>query len=176
MARYSRWGRVQAGGSAVTQKTNAARLLDQMGIHYELREYEVDPDDLAAEAVAAKIGLPPGQLFKTLVAQGDRHGICMAVIPADTELDLKALAAASGDRKIHLVPLKELQKLTGYIRGGVTVLAAKKAYPVYADNSIERFDIISISAGIRGLQILLAPADYVRATKATFAAIALSKV
>ena len=160
----------------MTQKTNAARLLDQMGIHYELREYEVDPDDLAAEAVAAKIGLPPGQLFKTLVAQGDRHGICMAVIPSDTELDLKALAAASGDRKIHLVPLKELQKLTGYIRGGVTVLAAKKTYPVYADNSIERFDIISISAGIRGLQILLAPADYVRATKATFAAIALSKV
>jgi Cys-tRNA(Pro)/Cys-tRNA(Cys) deacylase len=160
----------------VTQKTNAARLLDQMGIHYELREYEVDPDDLAAEAVAAKIGLPPGQLFKTLVAQGDRHGICMAVIPGDTELDLKALAAASGDRRIHLVPVKELQKLTGYIRGGVTVLAAKKAYPVYADNSIERFDMISISAGIRGLQILLAPADYVRATKATFAAIALSKV
>jgi len=81
----------------VTQKTNAAGLLDQMGIHYELREYEVDPDDLAAEAVAARIGLPPGQLFKTLVAQGDRHGICMAVIPADTELDLKALAAASGE-------------------------------------------------------------------------------
>jgi Cys-tRNA(Pro)/Cys-tRNA(Cys) deacylase len=159
----------------VTQKTNAARLLDQMGIRYELREYEVDPEDLAAEAVAAKIGLPPGQLFKTLVAQGDRRGVCMAAIPGDAELDLKSLAAASGDRKIHLVPVKELQKLTGYIRGGVTALAAKKVYPVYADNSIERFDTISISAGVRGLQILLAPVDYLRVAKATLAAIALSK-
>jgi Cys-tRNA(Pro)/Cys-tRNA(Cys) deacylase len=159
----------------VTQKTNAARLLDQIGIPYELRQYEVDPEDLAAEVVAAKIGLPPGQLFKTLVAQGDRHGICMAVIPGDTELDLKALAAASGDRKIHLVPVKDLQKLTGYIRGGVTALAAKKAYPVYADKSIERFDLISISAGVRGLQILLLPADYLRVVKATLVAIALRK-
>ena len=159
----------------MTQKTNAARLLDQMGIPYELREYEVDPDDLATEAVAAKIGLPPGQLFKTLVAEGDRHGICMAVIPGDTELDLKALAVASGDRKMHLVPVKDLQKLTGYIRGGVTALAAKKAYPVYADTGIERFDVISISAGVRGLQILLAPASYLKITKATLAAIAVSK-
>ena len=159
----------------MTQKTNAARFLDQIGIRYELRQYEVDPEDLAAEAVAVKIGLPPGQLFKTLVAQGDRHGICMAVIPGDTELDLKALAAASGDRKIHLVPVKDLQKLTGYIRWGVTALAAKKAYPVYADKSIERFDLISISAGVRGLQILLIPADYLRVAKATLVAIALSK-
>jgi Cys-tRNA(Pro)/Cys-tRNA(Cys) deacylase len=160
----------------MTQKTNAVRFLDQMGIRYELREYEVDPDDLAAEAVAAKVGLPPAQLFKTLVAQGDRYGICMAAIPSDMELDLKALAAASGDRKIHLVPVKELQKLTGYIRGGVTVLAAKKPYRLFADNSIERFELISISAGLRGLQILLAPADYLRAAKATLAAIAVSKV
>ncbi len=159
----------------MTQKTNAARLLDQMGIRYELREYEVDPEDLAAEAVAAKIGLPPGQLFKTLVAQGDRHGICVAVIPGDTELDLKALAAASGDRKIHLVPVKDLQKLTGYLRGGITALAAKQEYPVYADKNIERFDAISISAGVRGLQILLAPADYLRVAKATLGAIALTK-
>ena len=159
----------------MTQKTNAARLLDQTGIQYELRAYEVDPEDLAAEAVAAKIGLPAGQLFKTLVAQGDRHGICLAVIPGDTELDLKALAAASGDRKIHLVPVKDLQKLTGYIRGGVTVLGAKKAYPVYADASIERFEVISISAGARGLQILLAPTDYLRVTKAKLGSIAVSK-
>ena len=157
------------------EKTNAARLLDQMGIRYELREYAVDPEDLAAEAVAAKIGLPPGQLFKTLVAQGDRHGICMAVIPGDTELDLKALAVASGDRKIHLVPVKELQKLTGYVRGGVTALAAKKAYPVYADGSIEQFDVISISAGMRGLQILLAPVDYLKVVKTTLAVIAQRK-
>ena len=159
----------------MTQKTNAARLLDQMGIRYELREYEVDPEDLAAEAVAARIGLPPGQLFKTLVAQGDRHGIYMAVIPGDTELDLKALASATGERKVHLLPVKDLQKLTGYIRGGVTALAAKKPYPVYADRSIERFDTISISAGVRGLQILLAPADYLKVTNATLTAIALPK-
>ena len=159
----------------MTQKTNAARLLDQTGIPYELREYEVDPEDLAAEAVAAKIGLPAGQLFKTLVAHGDRRGICMAVIPGDTELDLKALAAASGDRKVHLVPVKDLQRLTGYIRGGVTALAAKKAYPVYADKSIESFDVISISACVRGLQILVAPVNYLRVTNATLVAIAVGK-
>jgi Cys-tRNA(Pro)/Cys-tRNA(Cys) deacylase len=163
------------GGRFVAQKTNAARLLDQMGIVYELREYEVDPEDLAAEAVAAKIGLPAGQLFKTLVADGDRHGICMAVIPGNTELDLKALAAASGDRKLHLVAVKELQRLTGYIRGGVTALAAKKEYPVYADTRIGLFDVISISAGVRGLQILIAPADYLRVTKARLAGIGIRR-
>jgi Cys-tRNA(Pro)/Cys-tRNA(Cys) deacylase len=150
----------------VPTKTNAARLLDQMGMHYELREYEVHPDDLAAETVAAKIGLPPEQVFKTLVARGDRNGICLAVIPGNAELDLKALAAASGDRKIQLVPVKELQALTGYIRGGVTALAAKKDYPAYVDETVELFDVISISAGVRGLQILLAPADYLKATMA----------
>ena len=157
------------------QKTNAARFLDQMGIRYELREYEVDPDNLAAEAVATKIGLPPEQLFKTLVARGDRHGICMAVIPANTELDLKALAVASGDRKIHLVATKELQKLTGYIRGGVTALAAKKTYPVHVDEAIELFEVISVSAGVRGTQILLAPADFIRVTKATIAGLSHRK-
>jgi Cys-tRNA(Pro)/Cys-tRNA(Cys) deacylase len=159
----------------VAHKTNAARLLDQLSISYELREYEVDPEDLAAETVAAKIGLPPEQVFKTLVARGDRNGICMAVIPGDAELDLKALATASGDRKIQLIPVKELQGLTGYIRGGVTALAAKKDYPVYVDETIELFDTISISAGVRGLQILIAPDDYLRATKARFAALAQTK-
>jgi Cys-tRNA(Pro)/Cys-tRNA(Cys) deacylase len=117
------------------QKTNAARLLDQMGMRYQLREYEVDPDDLAAETVAAKIGLPPEQVFKTLVARADnsknRNGVVMAVIPGDQELNLKALAAVAGERKIQLVPVKELQALTGYIRGGVTALAAKRDFPVY---------------------------------------------
>src|SRR5258708_22831052 len=136
-----------------------------MGIHYELREYEVDPEDLAAETVAAKINLPAEQVFKTLVASGDRNGICMAVIPGNTELNLKSLAEASGNRKIQLVPVKELQSLTGYIRGGVTALAAKKDYPVFSDETIELFHLISISAGIRGVQILLAPAAYLRATK-----------
>jgi Cys-tRNA(Pro)/Cys-tRNA(Cys) deacylase len=156
-------------------KTNAARLLDQLGIGYELREYEVDADDLAAETVAAKIGLPPEQVFKTLVARGDRHGIAMAVIPGDQELDLKALAAAAGERKIQLVPVKELQSLTGYVRGGVTALAAKRDFPVYVDETIELFDVVSISAGMRGLQILIAPADYLRATKGKLAALGQPK-
>lgn len=156
-------------------KTNAARLLDQLGIQYELREYEVDPDDLAAETVAAKIGLPAEQVFKTLVARGERSGVCMAVIPGDQELDLKALAMAAGERKIQLVPVKELQGLTGYIRGGVTALAAKREFPVYVDETIELFDVVSISAGVRGLQLLLAPADYLRATKGTVAALAQAK-
>ncbi len=163
----------------VVQKTNAARLLDRMGIRYELRQYEADPNDLAAETVAAKIGLPPEQVFKTLVARGDRskdrNGIVMAVIPGDQELNLKALAAAAGERKIQLVPVKELQALTGYIRGGVTALAAKRDFPVYVDETIELFDVVSISAGVRGLQILIAPADYLRATKGRLAALGQPK-
>jgi Cys-tRNA(Pro)/Cys-tRNA(Cys) deacylase len=151
----------------VAHKTNAVRLLDQIGISYELREYEVDPDDLAAETVAAKIGLPPEQVFKTLVARGDRTGICMAVIPGSAELDLKALASVAGDRKMQLTPVKELRSLTGYIRGGVTALAGKKDYPVYVDETIELFDVISISAGVRGTQILLAPSAYLKVTKGT---------
>jgi Cys-tRNA(Pro)/Cys-tRNA(Cys) deacylase len=161
--------------SKVAQKTNAARLLDQMGIRYELREYEVDPNDLAAETVAAKIGLPSEQVFKTLVARGDRNGISLAVIPGDQELNLKALAAAAGERKIQLVPVKELQGITGYIRGGVTALAAKRDFPVYVDETIELFDVISISAGVRGLQILIAPVDYLQTTKGKLAALAQPK-
>ncbi len=159
----------------MAHKTNAVRLLDQLAIAYELREYEVDENDLAAETVAAKIQLPPAQVFKTLVGRGDRNGTCMAVIPGNGELDLKALAAASGDRKMQLVPVKELQILTGYIRGGVTALAGKKDYPVYVDETIELFDRISVSAGIRGMQILLSPADYLRATKAKMAALVRAK-
>ncbi len=156
-------------------KTNAVRILDGLKIPYELRDYEVDPDDLAAESVAEKVGMPPEQVFKTLVARGDRNGVCMAVIPGNYELDLKALASATGDRKIHLVPLKEVQPLTGYIRGGVTALGAKKDFPVFLDEMAEIFDIISVSAGVRGTQILIAPADYIRAVNATVAAIASEK-
>jgi Cys-tRNA(Pro)/Cys-tRNA(Cys) deacylase len=152
-------------------KTNAVRLLDEMYIDYELREYAVDPEDHAAETVAVKIGLPTEQVFKTLVSRGDRNGVCMAVIPGNAELDLKALAQATGDRSIQLVPVKELHSLTGYMRGGVTALAAKREYPVYVDEAIELFEIISISAGIRGMQILLAPQAYIRVTKATIAPI-----
>jgi len=156
-------------------KTNAVRLLESLGISYELREYTVDPEDLAAESVAAKIGMPAEQVFKTLVARGDRNGPCFAVIPGNTELDLKALAAHSGDRKAELAPLQEVQPLTGYIRGGVTVLGAKKQFPVFADETIELWDQISISAGVRGTQIILRPADYLRATGAVVADIARGK-
>lgn len=156
-------------------KTNAARLLDSLGIPYRLQDYEVDPDDLSAETVAAKIGLPPEQVFKTLVARGDRTGVLLAVVPGDAELDLKALARLSGDRKVDTVSLKEVQPLTGYIRGGVTALAGRKDYPVFADETIELFDEISVSAGARGTQILLAPGDYLRATKAKVGAIAKEK-
>ena len=156
-------------------KTNAARFLDSLHIQYEVREYEVDPDDLAAESVARKVGLPPEQVFKTLVARGDKHGVCFAVVPGDQQLDLKALAQLSGDKKIDTVALKEVQPLTGYIRGGVTALAAKKSYPVFADETIELFDTISISAGMRGAQLLLSPADYLRATNATLGPISKSK-
>ena len=161
--------------SVVAPKTNAARLLDQMGIRYELREYEVDPDDLAAETVARKIGLPPEQVFKTLVARGDRNGVVMAVIPGNQELDLKALADAAGERKAQLAPVKELLALTGYIRGGVTALAAKRDFPVFVDETIELFDVVSVSAGMRGLQILVAPADYLQATNGTLAALSQPK-
>jgi Cys-tRNA(Pro)/Cys-tRNA(Cys) deacylase len=156
-------------------KTNAARLLDSLGIPYELRDYEVDPDDLAAESVARKIGLPAEQVFKTLVARGDRTGVLLAVVPGDAELDLKALARVSGDRKAEVVPLREVQPLTGYVRGGVTALAGRKDYPVFVDETIELFDVVSVSAGARGTQLLLAPADYLRAVRGTVGAIAKEK-
>lgn len=156
-------------------KTNAARQLDALGISYEVREYEVDESDLTAESVARKVGLPPEQVFKTLVARGDRHGVCFAVVPGDQHLDLKALAQLTGDKKIDPVALKEVQPLTGYIRGGVTALAAKKNYPVFADETIELFDVISVSAGLRGAQLLLAPGDYLRATGATVGPISKEK-
>ncbi|XXT14620.1 Cys-tRNA(Pro) deacylase [Sorangium sp. So ce429] len=153
-------------------KTNAARILDSLGIQYELRTYEVDPSDLTASTVARKVGLPPEQVWKTLVARGDRHGVCFAVVPGNAQLDLKAMARLTGDRKVDTVPLKEVQPLTGYVRGGVTALGAKKAYPVYADETIELFDVVSVSAGVRGTQILVSPGDYLRATRATVGAIA----
>ena len=158
-----------------TPKTNAIRLLDRLGIAYELKAYEVDPDDLAAESVARKVGLPAEQVFKTLVARGDKAGVCLAVVPGDAQLDLKALARCTGDKKVETVSLKEVEPLTGYIRGGVTAFACKKDYPVFLDETAQLFDIISVSAGMRGLQVFLAPDDYVRVTKAEMAAIAKEK-
>ena len=147
-------------------KTNAVRVLDRLKIVYQLREYEVDPEDLSAETVARKVGLPLPQVFKTLVVRGDRHGVFFAVVPGDAQLDRKAAARLSGDSKADPVALKEVQPLTGYVRGGVTVFAAKKDYPVLLDESALGFAVVSVSAGIRGTQIFLAPADYARAASA----------
>jgi len=153
-------------------KTNAARLLDRLGVRYELREYEVDESDLSAANVAAKVVMPLELVWKTLVARGDRSGVMFAVLPGSAELDLKALARLAGDRRTELVPLKEVQPLTGYIRGGVTVLGAKKAYPVFIDETMQLFDLVAVSAGIRGTQIVLDPADYIRAVAGTLGPIA----
>lgn len=151
------------------KKTNAARLLDTLGIRYEVREYDVDPNDLTAISVARKIGLPPEQVFKTLLTHTSDGEHVFAVVPGDSELDLKKLAMAAGARKAELAALKEVEPLTGYIRGGVTVLAARKPFPAFADETIELFDVISISSGQRGMQLLLSPADYLLATGAALA-------
>jgi Cys-tRNA(Pro)/Cys-tRNA(Cys) deacylase len=150
-----------------TKKTNAARILDSMEISYELREYTVDPDDLSAVHVADQVGMPVQRVFKTLVARGDKNGVLMACIPGDGELDLKAVSAASGNKRVEMVHLKEVFGLTGYIRGGCSPLGARKDYPVYLDKSAAQWDTIAISAGKRGEQLLLAPADLIRAVKAT---------
>ena len=147
-------------------KTNGARFLESLNIPFELREYEVDPDDLTAITVAKKIGMPPEQVFKTLLVTGGPDIYRFAVVPGDAELDFKKLARAAGLRKAEMAPLKDVQPLTGYIRGGVTVFGAKKAYPVFVDETAILFDKISVSAGTRGTQLILAPADYLRATEA----------
>ncbi len=145
------------------KKTNAVRHLDTLKIRYELLEYEVDEDDLSAETVAGKIGLQLEKVFKTLVVRGDKTGVLMACVPSVGELDLKALAAASGNKKVEMVPLKEVLPLTGYIRGGVSPIGAKKAYPVYLDRGALDHDSISISAGVRGCQIFINPKDLMKA-------------
>jgi len=151
----------------VSTKTNGARFLDGLGVSYRLLEYEVDPDDLTATSVARKIGMPAEQVFKTLLTTAGPGEFFFAVIPGDAELDFKKLARAANVRKAEMVSLKDVQPLTGYIRGGVTVFGAKKAYPVFVDETVELFDEISVSAGARGTQIVLSPLDYILAAKAT---------
>lgn len=153
------------------KKTNAMRLMDQKKVPYETVDYEVDPDDLSGTTVAGKIGLPPEQVWKTLLVRSGKT-LAFAVVPVHKNLSLKRLGSEMGERKPALVPVKEIQQLTGYIRGGVTVLGAKKAYPVYVDVSILGYDKISISAGRRGTQILLDPQDYVRLVEGRLCSIA----
>ncbi len=146
-------------------KSNGARFLESLGVPFELLEYEVDPEDLSAISVAKKIGMPPEQVFKTLLTSDSRGEYVFAVIPGDAELDFKKLARAAGLRKAEMAPLKDVQPLTGYIRGGVTIFGAKKAYPVYLDETAILFDKISVSAGTRGTQVILSPDDYLRAAR-----------
>jgi Cys-tRNA(Pro)/Cys-tRNA(Cys) deacylase len=144
-------------------KTNGARYLESLGIPFELREYEVDPEDLSAITVAKKIGMPAEQVFKTLLTAAGPEAYLFAVIPGDAELDFKKLARAAGLRKAEMVHLKDVQPLTGYVRGGVTIFGAKKPFPVFVDETAILFDRISVSAGTRGTQLILSPDDYLRA-------------
>jgi Cys-tRNA(Pro)/Cys-tRNA(Cys) deacylase len=154
------------------QKTNAVRTVERAGVSYELREYPIDESDLSAERAAEKLGMEPETVFKTLITRGDRTGPLLACIPAGTELDLRALSEVSGNKRVEMVPLKEVLDLTGYIRGAVTPLAVKKPYPVFIDETVELWPIVGISGGMRGLEILLAPSDLIRITNATLADIA----
>ena len=151
------------------KKTNAARQLDELGIAYELLSYDVDESDLSAPTVAAKIGLEASQTFKTLVACGDRTGVLLACLPGDAELDLKALARASDNKRVEIVPLKQVQPITGYIRGAVSPLGLMKPFDIYLDELALAYERIAISAGQRGLQLYLAPADLQSAVGATLA-------
>jgi Cys-tRNA(Pro)/Cys-tRNA(Cys) deacylase len=151
----------------VSQKTNAMRVLENEGIAFELRAYDVDEENLSAERAAQALAVAPERVFKTLVVCGDRSGTMLALLPAGTEIDLKQLAKASGDKKVELVPLREVQRLTGYVRGAVTPLAIHRSYPIYIDETVILWPKVGISAGAKGLEILLAPQDLLRVTSAT---------
>ena len=148
------------------EKTNAVRLIESAGYKYRTAEYEYDENDLSGVTAAAKIGMPAEQVFKTLVARGDKNGINVFCIPVGDELDLKKAAKISGNKSIQLVHVKELLGLTGYIRGGCSPIGMKKKYPVFIDETAQLFDEIGVSAGMRGMQIILAPEDLERYTEA----------
>lgn len=148
------------------EKTNAARLLDRAGIKYNLIPYSVDENDLAATHVAESLGEPIERVFKTLVLKGDKSGYVVCVVPGDKEVDLKSLAKSSGNKKVEMIPMKELLPVTGYIRGGCSPVGMKKKFPTYIDSSASQFETIFVSAGVRGLQIEVSPADLVSFTSA----------
>ncbi len=158
---------------AAVKKTNAARVLDRLGIPYALNTYPVDIDDLSATHVAESMGVDPSCVFKTLVTRGHPNGIAMAVLPGNAELSLKKLAAVFHDKSVEMVPLKEVLPLTGYIRGGCSPVGTKKPYPVCIDESAKNFETIYVSAGQRGLQFVIAPDDLARAVNAVFADIVM---
>jgi len=143
------------------KKTNATRMLDKLNIDYQIISYQVNPDDLSAEHVSKYTCIPLNQIYKTLVACGDKTGEIIACVPGDTELDLKKLAKISGNKKVYLIPVKEINKKTGYIRGGVSPLGLKHPYPLYIDQSVLRHKFILISAGLQGLQIKIVPQELI---------------
>jgi len=145
-------------------KTNAARILDNLGIKYELISYNVDESDLSATAVAAKLGQSIDQVYKTLVLRGDKTGIFVCVIPGGEEVDLKKAAHVSGNKSAVMILMKEILELTGYIRGGCSPIGMKKKYPAYIDETVTLFDFIFVSAGVRGLQFKIAPDDLIKCT------------
>jgi Cys-tRNA(Pro)/Cys-tRNA(Cys) deacylase len=171
----TRRSQLQHSHVTTPKKTNACRALDALDIAYTLRSYEVDESDLSAQSVARKVGMPAEQVFKTLCLRAEDRAVLLAVVPGSFELDLKKLAKAAAKRSAAPVPLKELNELTGYIRGGVSALACKKPYPVFLDETALLFEQITVSAGQRGLQIILKPEDYARAVTAVLADISRPK-
>lgn len=155
-----------------TDKTNAARLLDKAGITYKLIPYEVDENDLAVQHVADSLNQPIEQVFKTLVLHGDRTGHIVCVVPGNGEVDLKALAKVSGNKKVEMILMKDLLGVTGYIRGGCSPIGMKKRFPTYIHTSATDFNVIYVSAGVRGLQIEIAPSDLITFTGAVLADVA----
>ena len=154
------------------EKTNAARLLDKAGIKYGLIPYEFDENDLAAQHVAESLGQPVEQVFKTLVLHGDRTGHIVGVVPGECEVDLKALAKASGNKKVEMIAMKDLLSVTGYIRGGCSPIGMKKRFPTYFHSTALEFEHIYVSAGVRGLQLEIAPADLITFVGGTVASVA----
>ena len=155
------------------QKTNVMRLLDSAGIRYEAKCYTPDEDDLSGTHIAEQIGLPPEQVFKTLVLRGERHGVSVFCLPADRTVDLKRAAELAGEKKIEMVPVRELLALTGYIRGGCSPIGMRKQFPVFIENSCRSFERITISAGVRGIQLLIRTDDLIRFTGAKEVSVAI---
>lgn len=154
------------------EKTNATRLLDKAKIKYNLIPYEFDENDLAAQHVADSLGQDIAKVFKTLVLHGDKTGYVVCVIPGDKEVDLKALAKVSGNKKVEMIPMKDLLQVTGYIRGGCSPIGMKKRFPTYFHTTVMQQDVIYVSAGVRGLQIEIAPQDLIDFVQAAVAEVA----
>jgi Cys-tRNA(Pro)/Cys-tRNA(Cys) deacylase len=154
------------------EKTNAARLLDKAKISYNLIPYEFDENDLAAQHVADSLGQDIAKVFKTLVLHGDKTGYIVCVIPGDKEVDLKGLAKVSGNKKVEMIPMKDLLSVTGYIRGGCSPIGMKKRFPTFFHSSATEHDIIYVSAGVRGLQVEISPKDLISYVQATVADVA----